>query len=171
MCLALRGDTKKKNPEQNQNCPALFLHQVKRLAQQEAGIQRGEWETMKSGLPATEEKSTRVWAESEPGVSEERANRRCPFMCLKQKDTPTSNLIVQGAQGWRQHKGRLSEWVLVSVFAQEDFGELSLPNCFWSRQIQDSISLTAEKGRRMFSPRLTNEMWINCRDRMAQAAS
>lgn len=91
-------------------------------------------------------------------------------MCQKRKETKTLNFIGQGAQGWRQHKGRLGVWVLVSVFAQEDFGELLLLNCFWSRQIQDSISYTAEKGHKMFLPKLTNEMRIKCRDRMASAA-
>lgn len=33
------------------------------------------------------------------------------------------------------------------------------------------MSHTAEKAYRMFSPELTNEMWINCWDTMAPAAS
>ena len=60
-----------KNPTQNQNCPILLLHQIKRLSQQEAGIQRREWGNNEKG-PFTEKKINRVWTELEPGVLDKR---------------------------------------------------------------------------------------------------
>ena len=81
------------------------------------------------------------------------------------------NCPGQRAQGWENATAGWLNESFVLVFAKEDFGEIRLPNCFRSRQLQDSISHTAKEVHRMFLPELTNEMWTNCRDRMAPAAS
>lgn len=55
----LKTKTKTKNKTNRIKIARILSSPGKEAAQQEAGIQRGEWKTTKSGLPAAEEKSTR----------------------------------------------------------------------------------------------------------------
>lgn len=86
--------------------------------------------------------------------------------CVRSKKRPT--LMVKELRDWEKAKTDLVSEFFVSLSSKEDFRELLLPNCFWSKQIQASISYLAEKVYRMFLPELTNEMWIYCRNRKAQ---
>lgn len=156
-------------PKHNQNCPVLLVSKIRGWYHRKPGFKEKREEAMSSVLSGTEE-NQRGFKQNQN--QERLKEHRQPVIRgpLNVSEAEASMSLVKGLRDRENAKTGWASESFVSVFPKEDFGENLVPNCFWSRQISDRISHITERAHGMFLPELTNEMWINCWDRMAPAA-